>query len=195
MLHNMSNETPLIISRASGWTSMTKFNSPSPLQSLVRATALPLVLLAAGALPAFAGSVTVTGANGRNTGLGTAGAGGSATATRPHRAIRRTPPQRPAGMAAREEMRPIIRCFFHCPPVPTAPGVAGGAGGTGTATATTSISSTTTLATVTATSVGGGGGAGGSDKIQKYVTPMNIAPTTLRAVAVSAGRAVRLRLR
>ena len=171
MLHNMSNETPLIISRASGWTSMTKFNSPSPLQSLVRATALPLVLLAAGALPAFAGSVTVTGANGGTPG----GAAPPATADAGH-LIPNNDPSNTAtatggnGGAGGNGVT-IIRCFFHCPPVSTAPGVAGGAGGTGTATATTSISSTTTLATVTATSVGGGGGAGGSDKIQKYVTP------------------------
>ena len=106
MLHNMSNETPLIISRASGWMSMTKFNSPSPLQSLVRATALPLVLLAAGALPAFAGSVSVTGANGRNSWFGKRGRCGRLGSPRddPHRAIRRTPPRRPAAMAARTVM-------------------------------------------------------------------------------------------
>jgi hypothetical protein len=43
---------------------MNKFNGRSYLQPLLFATALPLVLLAEGAAPAVAGSVSVTGANG-----------------------------------------------------------------------------------------------------------------------------------
>ena len=153
MLHNMPNETPVIMSRASGWTSMTKFNSPSPLQSLVRATALPLVLLAAGALPAFAGSVSVTGANGRNTGFGTAGAGGSATATT-------TTPSDPSNTATATGGNGGSHCFGSAASG-CFPGGSGGAGGAANAIATTLLPSGLASAEASSFAFGGGGGEGG----------------------------------
>ena len=61
---------------------MIQINRGFSLHPLLFATAVPLVLLVGGAPAAFAGSVTVTGANGAGGGPHQAGgAGGSATAT------------------------------------------------------------------------------------------------------------------
>jgi hypothetical protein len=58
------------------------FHSRNSLQSLLLATALPLGLLPADAMSAYAGTVTVTGANGATGAPGKPGsAGGAATAT------------------------------------------------------------------------------------------------------------------
>jgi hypothetical protein len=134
----------------------------SPLQLLL-ATALPLTVLAAGAMSARAGVVTVTGANGVTPG----GAAPPVTADEGH-LIPNTDPSNTAEATggnggAGGNGATTTRCLFHCPPA--LPPTAGGAGGAATAMATTSISSTTTAATATATSAGGAGGAGWSNKV------------------------------
>src|SRR5579872_2041479 len=69
--------------QTAGRTDMRRiFHRALLLQPLLFAAALPAVMLAEGAAPALAGSVTVTGANGANGAPGQpGGAGGSATAT------------------------------------------------------------------------------------------------------------------
>jgi hypothetical protein len=129
---------------------MIKFSCRNSLQPVLFATALPLALLAEGAGPAVAGSVSVTGANGRDTGLGTAGAGGSATATT-------TTPSDPSNTATATGGNGGSHCFGGAASG-CFPGGAGGAGGAAGSTATTIRSG---AASAEATSFGGNGGAGG----------------------------------
>jgi PEP-CTERM motif len=118
------------------------------LQPLLFAAALPAVLLADGAAPAFAGSVTVTGATGATGCYGPAGAGGSATATT-------TTPGDPSNTATAIGGMGGSGSFDRgC-----LPGRPGGQGGAANATATTSINSA--AASAKATSSGGAGGEGG----------------------------------
>ena len=121
------------------------------LRPLLLATALPFGLLAAGAMSAHAGSVTVTGANGANaTPYHVPGAGGPATATT-------TTPSDPSNTATATGGNGGSDCYLGayrgCGPRP------GGRGGAADATATTSISSGA-AASAEATSFGGAGGEG-----------------------------------
>jgi hypothetical protein len=129
---------------------MIHFHCRNSLQPLLFATALPLALLAAGAMSADAGTVTVTGANGANGAPSKPGsAGGSATAT-----------------AASSDSSNSA----------TATGGNGGAGGTGStyygipvgaggaggaASSSATASNPNGSASATATSTGGNGGRGG----------------------------------
>jgi hypothetical protein len=127
---------------------MMKFNRRSCLLPLLFATALPLVLLTEGASPAFAGSVTATGAAGANGCFGPAGAGGSATATT-------TTPSDPSNTASATGGNGGSGSFDRgC-----LPGRPGGQGGAANSTATTSINSG--VASAKAASFGGAGGEGG----------------------------------
>jgi hypothetical protein len=130
---------------------MIKINRHHFVQLLLLATALPFGLLAAGAMSAHAGTVTVTGANGRNTGLGTAGAGGPATAAT-------TTPSDPSNIAAATGGNGGSHCYGSVASG-CFPGGSGGAGGAANATATTSIRSG--AASAQATALGGAGGEGG----------------------------------
>ena len=122
------------------------------LRPLLFATALPLVLLTAGAAPAYAGSVSVTGANGRNSnGVGPAGAGGPAMAT----ATTTTFPNDLSNTATATGGNGGSGCLSGCYRF----GIPGGAGGPANSTATTSINSG--AASADANSFGGAGGAGG----------------------------------
>jgi PEP-CTERM motif len=118
------------------------------LWSLLLATALPFVFLAAGAMSAHAGTVTVTGANGRP-GLNGGTAGGSATATT-------NTPSDPSNTATATGGNGGSSCTGSadsgCFVGP------GGAGGGAHSTATTSIS--TGAASAEAASFGGNGGNG-----------------------------------
>ena len=136
------------------------------------ATALPFGLLAAGAMSAHAGSVTVTGANGANGAYpGDPGAGGGAatatatTAMFPSDASNTATATGGNGGTGGNSVE-ICHVFQGCRVTPAG---AGGPGGAATAGATTSISSAT-AATATATSVGGTGGAGGSNKTRYYAS-------------------------
>ena len=118
------------------------------LQPLLFAAALPAVLLAEGAAPAFAGSVTVTGATGATGCYGPTGAGGSATATT-------TTPSDPSNTATATGGNGGSGSFDRgC-----LPGRPGGQGGAANSTATTSINSG--VASAKAASFGGAGGEGG----------------------------------
>ena len=119
------------------------------LRPLLFATALPLVMLAGGAAPALAGSVTVTGANGANGGpRQSGGAGGSATATT-------TTPSDPSNSATATGGNGGVGGAGGA----TYPSGAGGHGGAASSTAT--ASNTSGSASATATSTGGNGGRGG----------------------------------
>lgn len=123
------------------------------LPPLLFATAVPLVLLAEGAAPAFAGSVTVTGANGQNSnGVGPAGAGGAANAT----ATTTIFPHDTSNTATATGGIGGSGCLSGCYRF----GIPGGAGGPANSTATTSINSG--AAAADATSFGGTGGEGGA---------------------------------
>jgi hypothetical protein len=130
---------------------MIKINRCSSLlRPLLLATAVPVGLLAAGAMSAHAGAVTVTGANGANaTPYHLPGAGGSATATT-------TTPSDASNTATATGGNGGSDCYLGardgCGPHP------GGRGGAADATATTSISSG--AASAEATSFGGAGGEG-----------------------------------
>jgi hypothetical protein len=112
---------------------------------LLLATALPFGLLAAGAMSAQAGSVTVTGANGQNYPM--EDAGGAATATT-------TTPSDPSNTATATGGNGGAGG-----PKQVYPAGVGAAGGAASATATTSIGSG--AASAEATSFGGAGGRGG----------------------------------
>jgi hypothetical protein len=118
---------------------------------LLFATVLPLVLLADGAAPALAGSVTVTGANGANGGLNRPGGpGGGATATT-------TTPSDPSNSATATGGAGGTGGFANEVGIHDS----GGFGGSATATATTTVQSGSASALATATSIGGAGGFGG----------------------------------
>jgi hypothetical protein len=118
------------------------------LQPLLFATALPLVLLAEGATPAYADTVTVTGANGR-TGLNGGTAGGSATATTTTPSDASNTATAAGGNGGSSCTGSAASGCFVGP---------GGAGGAAKSTATTSIGSG--AASAEAASFGGAGGAG-----------------------------------
>ena len=121
------------------------------LQPLLFATVLPLVLLADGAAPALAGSVTVTGANGANGGLNRPGGpGGGATATT-------MTPSDPSNSATATGGAGGTGGFANEVGIHDS----GGFGGSATATATTTVQSGSASALATATSIGGAGGFGG----------------------------------
>ncbi len=122
---------------------MIKNNCHHSVLWLPFAIALPFGLLAAGAMSAHAGTVTVTGANGANGGAySPAGAGGSATATT-------TTPSDLSNTATATGGNGGSAALSI--------GRAGGAGGAASSTATTSINS----GAASAEAFGGDGGAGG----------------------------------
>jgi hypothetical protein len=119
------------------------------LRRLLVATTLPLGLLAAGAMSAHAGVVTVTGANGANGApYHSPGAGSAATATT-------TTPSDLSNIATATGGN---GGSWACSGSPCNVGGSGGAGGAAHSTATTSISSG--AASAEATSFGGHGGNG-----------------------------------
>ena len=118
------------------------------LRSGLFATVLPLVLLAAGAAPTLAGSVSVTGATGATGCFGPTGAGGSVTAAT-------TTPSDLSNTATATGGNGGSGSFDRgC--LPRRPG---GQGGAANSTATTSIHSG--VASAKAASFGGAGGEGG----------------------------------
>jgi hypothetical protein len=148
MLHDMPNETPMMVSRPSGWRSKIKFNCHRSLQPLLFATALPLGFLAAGLIPVYAAVVSVTGANGA-TGApgqpGGAGASATATATSSDRSNTAMATGGNGGVGGPGGE------FYRAG--------AGGHGGAASSSAT--ASNTSGSASATATSTGGNGGRGG----------------------------------
>jgi PEP-CTERM motif len=121
---------------------MIEINHHDSVRRLLFATALPFGLLATGAMPGHAGTVTVTGANGSNGVPGRpAGAGGPATATT-------TTPSDPSNSATATGGNGGSGSFAGLP---------GGGGGAANSTATTSIKSG---ASAEAASFGGGGSFG-----------------------------------
>jgi hypothetical protein len=126
---------------------MTKTNCRHSVPRLLLATVLPLILLAAGAMPADAGSVTVTGANGATGAPGKpGGAGGSATAT----ATSSDPSNSATATGGNGGTGGPGGDYY--------PTGAGGAGGRASSTAT--AASTNGSASAIATSTGGNGGRG-----------------------------------
>ena len=130
---------------------MTEINRHHSVRRLMFATALPAVLLAEGAAPALAGSVTVTGANGASGGLNQPGGpGGGATATT-------TTPSDPSNSAAATGGAGGTGGFANEVGIHDR----GGFGGSATSTATTTVQRGSASALATATSIGGAGGFGG----------------------------------
>jgi hypothetical protein len=140
---------------------MIKFNHRRFMPGLMATTALVLGLLAGGAVPAFAGTVSITGANVANVvPPGQAGgAGGFATATEqttdPSNFATATGSNGGVGGAYT-----VFSCLQYNFQGPCSYGGKGGAGGPAIATAATTISGTG-AALAEATSTGGIGGRGG----------------------------------
>jgi hypothetical protein len=152
LAHDKVKAVPLrqiVISREEA---MIKIDRPYSVRRLLLATALPLGLLAVGAMPAHAGIVTVTGLNGANGAQGKpGGAGGSATATATSSDSSNSATATGGNGGAGG---PGGSGVYYLPP----PG-AGGHGGEASSTA--AASNTNGSASATATSTGGNGGRGG----------------------------------
>jgi hypothetical protein len=149
------------------------------LRPLLFAAALPLTLLEIGAVPAFAGDVTVTGGYGAYGSCGNpGGAGGSASAatTTPGDTSNTATAQ---GGHGGEGSNQLFNC--HLPPK------AGGPGGPATATATTNIK--TGSASATANAAGGTGGIGGRGTVVIFQHALGGAggAATATSSAVDAG--------
>ena len=146
---------------------MTRLSYRHFVHGLMPATALSLALLPAGAMSAYAGSISVTGGNGQPPGGAAPPAAADEGNLIPNSDALNTAAAKGGNGGAGGSGVTIVRCTFGCYYPPPPAGVTGGAGGAATATATTSISSAT-QATATASSVGGAGGAGGLNKVERY---------------------------
>jgi hypothetical protein len=131
---------------------MGAFPFHASLQRLLVTAALPLGLMAAGAMPAYAGSVTVTGANGAPGYPGRPGGAGQPANADAGNLI---PNSDPTNSATAQGGNGGWGGSVYI-----GPGSAGGAGGPATSTAKTKI--LTGSASATATATGGQGGKGGN---------------------------------
>jgi hypothetical protein len=158
------------------------------MQPLIFAAALPITLLAEGAVPAVAGNVSVTGANGANGSFGNpGGAGGDATATTTTTMFPGDPSNTATAQGGRGGYgeRFYEACILGvCRFYQTTPG---GRGGSAMATATTTNTPRSASATAVANGGAGGNGVAGTPGGIHGAAPGAGGPATATSSAAESG--------